>query len=49
MSFFKLDRPVQFLKGVGPVRAEALGRMGIVTARDLLYHVPLRYDVASTV
>ena len=49
MSFFKLGRPVQFLKGVGPVRAEALGRMGIVTARDLLYHVPRRYDDASTV
>ena len=49
MSFFRLDKPVQFLKGVGPVRAEALGRMGIVTARDLLYHVPRRYDDASTV
>ncbi len=49
MSFFRLDRPVQFLKGVGPVRAEALGRMGIATARDLLYHVPRRYDDASTV
>ena len=49
MSFFKLDRPVQFLKGVGPVRAGALGRMGIATARDLLYHVPRRYDDASTV
>ena len=34
MSFFRLDKPVQFLKGVGPVRAEALARMGIVTARD---------------
>ena len=49
MSFFRLDKPVQFLKGVGPVRAEALGRMGIVTARDLLYHVPRRYDDASTI
>ncbi len=49
MSFFRLDRPVQFLKGVGPVRAQALGRMGIVTARDLLYHVPRRYDDASTI
>jgi ATP-dependent DNA helicase RecG len=47
--FFRLDKPVQFLKGVGPVRAEALGRMGIVTARDLLYHVPRRYDDASTI
>ena len=49
MNFFRLDRPVQFLKGVGPVRAEALGRMGIATARDLLYHVPRRYDDASTI
>ena len=49
MSFFRLDRPVQFLKGVGPVRAQALGRMGIVTARDLLFHVPRRYDDASTI
>ncbi len=49
MNFFRLDRRVQFLKGVGPVRAEALGRMGIVTARDLLYHVPRRYDDASTI
>ena len=49
MSFSQLDKPVQFLKGVGPKRAESLGRMGIVTARDLLYHVPRRYDDASTV
>ena len=44
-----LDRPVQFLKGVGPRRAESLQRMGILTARDLLYHVPRRYDDASTI
>ncbi|HZD03769.1 MAG TPA: ATP-dependent DNA helicase RecG, partial [Longimicrobiales bacterium] len=49
MGFSQLDKPVQFLKGVGPRRAEALGRMGIATARDLLYHVPRRYDDASTV
>ena len=49
MNGFRLDKPVQFLKGVGPVRAEALGRMGIVNARDLLYHVPRRYDDASTI
>ena len=44
-----LDRPVQFLKGVGPKRAELLGRLGIRSARDLLYHVPRRYEDASTV
>ena len=38
-----------YLKGVGPVRAEALKRLGIVTAGDLLYHIPHRYEDASTV
>ncbi|MCJ7627854.1 MAG: ATP-dependent DNA helicase RecG, partial [Longimicrobiales bacterium] len=47
--FSQLDKPIQFLKGVGPRRAENFGRMGIVTARDLLYHVPRRYDDASTI
>jgi ATP-dependent DNA helicase RecG len=49
VSYSQLDRPVQFLKGVGPKRADAFGRLGITTARDLLYHVPRRYDDASTV
>ncbi len=49
MTFSSLDRPVQFLKGVGPRRAESLARMGILTARGLLYHLPRRYDDASTV
>jgi ATP-dependent DNA helicase RecG len=49
VSYSQLDRPVQFLKGVGPKRADAFGRLGILTARDLLYHVPRRYDDASTV
>src|SRR6476646_4276817 len=31
------------------MRAEALRRLGIVTAGDLLYHVPHRYEDASTV
>jgi len=44
-----LDMPVAYLKGVGPVRAEALRRLGIVTARDLLYHIPRRYEDATTV
>jgi ATP-dependent DNA helicase RecG len=49
MTLTALDKPVQFLKGVGPKRAEALQRMGILEARDLLFHVPRRYDDASTV
>jgi ATP-dependent DNA helicase RecG len=45
----QLDTPVQFLKGVGQHRAELLGRLGITTARDLLFHVPFRYLDATTV
>ena len=45
----QLNSPVKFLKGVGPKRAEALQRLGIRTAGDLLYHVPHRYLDATTV
>ena len=44
-----LDTPVTYLKGVGPVRAELLARLGITVAGDLLRHVPHRYEDASTV
>jgi ATP-dependent DNA helicase RecG len=44
-----LETPVTYLKGVGPHRADLLQRLGIVTAGDLLYHVPHRYEDASTV
>jgi ATP-dependent DNA helicase RecG len=45
----RLDTPVKFLKGVGERRAESLDRLGIRTARDLLWHLPHRYVDASTV
>ncbi|HEX9611378.1 MAG TPA: ATP-dependent DNA helicase RecG [Gemmatimonadales bacterium] len=45
----ELRTPVKFLKGVGPKRAEALARLGVRTAGDLLYHVPHRYLDATTV
>ena len=44
-----LDMPVNYLKGVGPARAEMLRRLGIITARDLLFHIPHRYEDASTI
>ncbi|HEU5170281.1 MAG TPA: ATP-dependent DNA helicase RecG [Gemmatimonadales bacterium] len=49
MSAVRLDTPVKFLKGIGERRAEALARLGIHTARDLLWHLPHRYIDASTV
>ena len=44
-----LDTSVAYLKGVGPKRAESLRRLGVFTAGDLLYHIPHRYEDASTV
>ena len=44
-----LETPVTYLKGVGPQRADALRRLHIFTAGDLLYHLPHRYEDASTV
>jgi len=45
-----LDTPVEFLKGVGPARAELLRKeLNIFTYGDLLQHFPLRYiDTAGT-
>ncbi|MGH7508668.1 MAG: ATP-dependent DNA helicase RecG [Gemmatimonadales bacterium] len=45
----RLDTAVKFLKGIGERRAEALERLGVRTARDLLWHLPHRYVDASTV
>ena len=41
-SAVRLDMPVKFLKGIGERRAEQLERLGIRTARDLLWHLPHR-------
>ncbi|MFQ6676542.1 MAG: ATP-dependent DNA helicase RecG [Fidelibacterota bacterium] len=38
-----LDTPVQFVKGVGPKRAQALANEGVRTVRDLLYYFPRRH------
>lgn len=39
-----LDNPIEFLKGIGPQRAEALQKeLHIFTYRDLLTHYPFRY------
>ena len=45
----RLDTPATYLKGVGPARAAALRKLGVITAGDLLFHIPHRYEDASTV
>src|SRR6516225_10030928 len=39
-----LRQSAQYLKGVGPMRAELLRRLGIETIGDLLFHFPRSYD-----
>ncbi len=39
-----LEREVRYLKGVGPKRAALLGRLGVRTVRDVLYHLPREYE-----
>jgi ATP-dependent DNA helicase RecG len=39
-SYESLDTPVQYLKGVGPQRAETLKKLGLQTVEDLIFHFP---------
>ena len=39
----QLTTPIQFIKGVGPKRSEALFQAGIETVEDLLYYFPRRH------
>jgi ATP-dependent DNA helicase RecG len=39
-----LDTQVKYVRGVGPRVAEMLAEKGILTAEDLLYHLPFRYE-----
>lgn len=39
-----LGDQVQYVRGVGPTVAKMLAEKGILTAEDLLYHFPFRYE-----
>src|SRR6476659_2026182 len=43
----QLNTPAQYLKGVGPQRAELLAKMGLTRARDLLFFFPRDYEDLS--
>lgn len=42
-----LDTPIQYVKGVGPGRAELLKKLGILTIGDALMYLPWRYEDRS--
>jgi len=44
-----LDTPVQYVKKVGPVRAQQLAAVGIETVGDLLSYYPRRFDLRRQV
>ncbi len=39
-----LDTPVQYVKGIGPKRADLLKKIGISTVEDALSYLPWRYE-----
>ena len=44
-----LTYPIQYVKGIGPRRAEVLAEQGITTVRDLIYYFPFDYIDLSKV
>ena len=49
VSMNTLDESVQYLKAVGPKRAESFSKIGIKTIRDLLFYFPSRHLDRTTV
>ena len=49
MSRCTMDSPISELSGVGKTRASQLGKLGIKTVRDLIYHFPRAYEKRSDV
>jgi ATP-dependent DNA helicase RecG len=45
----KLATPLSDIKGIGPQMVQRLEKLGIVTVKDLLYHLPFRYQDFSTI
>lgn len=49
MASLELDTPVQYVKGVGPRRAEQLAASGVRTVEDLLMYFPRRFRLRRQV
>jgi ATP-dependent DNA helicase RecG len=44
-----LETPLQFIKGIGPARAEKLRAKGLSTVEHLLFYLPFRYEDRTNV
>lgn len=42
-----LDKEIQYIKGVGPKKADKMSRLGIFTIRDALYYFPRQFEDRS--
>lgn len=42
-----LEDPLQFIKGVGPQKAEVLKRLNLASVKDCLFYIPFRYEDRS--
>ncbi len=49
VASLELDTPVQYVKGVGPRRAEQLATSGVRTVEDLLLYFPRRFNLRRQV
>lgn len=41
---FDLNKDIQYVKGIGPKRAEKLNKLNIFTLKDLLYYFPRQFE-----
>ncbi|MGO0805794.1 hypothetical protein ACTPEF_16815, partial [Clostridioides difficile] len=39
-----LYKDVQYVKGIGPKKADKLNKLGIFTLKDLLYYFPRQFE-----
>ena len=44
-----LNKEIQFVKGIGPKRAEKLHKLNIFTLKDLIYYFPRQYEDRSVI
>ncbi len=44
-----LNKEIQFVKGIGPKRAEKLNKLNIFTLKDLVYYFPRQYEDRNTI